>query len=272
MTVAALVGAGGLTLLSSPALAGGPSGQGAPPERGSGLKGPLGSGGGNLIDHGDVVLSSSTAVPVWWGPSFPTDMVSGTTAFLKGLSASSYLAIAGQYMPGRTATTSLGRSYQDTATPPPAHSPKVSAIVAEVAGVVGAANLDPDAVYLVFTSNFPSGASFCAWHSSGVVDGVTVNVAYLPNVASVAACASPALTQSQGNPYPAATQSNTDDTAHEFMEAITDPTGAGWYDRSGYEIADKCQTVYTPVLLGKTAWDIQQEWSNFDSGCVSQAP
>lgn len=259
---------GALSLLSTPARADSPR-PGVAPGLTSGLRGPLGSGGGNLIDHGGPVLPASTAVPIWWGPSFPADMVNGTTAFLSGLSGSSYLAIAGQYMPAGTVATSLGRSYQDTINPPPTHSPKVSAIVAEVAGLVGGTP-DPHAVYLVFTSNFPSGASFCAWHSSGVVNGVTIQVAYLPNVTAVAGCASPSV--QQGNSYSAATQSNTDDTAHEFMEAITDPTGAAWYDRSGYEIADKCQTVYSGVTLGKNLWNIQEEWSNHDGGCTSQAP
>ena len=270
MAVLALVaaGAGVLGLVSTPARA-----SDAPQGRSfsdhvQGAKGPLGSGGGNLINHGGPVLAASTAIPIWWGAGFTSDYESGADAFLEGLVKSSYLGIAAQYMPGDSISTTAGPDLSDTKTPPPAHSPKVSTLASEVAALVGANNLDPNAVYLVFTSNFPSGASFCAWHGSAVVDRVDIKVAYLPNVASVPACQSPAL---QGNPYLPGTQSNMDDAAHEFMEAITDPDINAWYDHSGYEIADKCQTVYQTVTLGSTSWKIQEEWSNNAGGCVSSS-
>ena len=271
MAALALVAAGAcvLGLVSTPARASdSPQGRSFS-DHVQGARGPLGSGGGNLINHGGPVLAASTAIPMWWGPSFSPDYVSGADAFLKGLVTSGYLGIAAQYMPGDSISTAAGRDISDTTTPPPAHSPKVGALASEVAALVGASNLNPNAVYLVFTSNFPSGGSFCAWHGSAVVDGVDVKVAYLPNVASVPACQSPALTVLQGNPYSPATQSNMDDAAHEFMEAITDPDINAWYDHSGYEIADKCQTVYQTVTLGSTSWDIQEEWSNNAGGCVS---
>ena len=33
-------------------------------------------------------------------------------------------------------------------------------------------------------------------------------------------------------------------TSHEIIEAMTDPEGTGWYDRSGNEIADDCGYIY----------------------------
>ena len=54
------------------------------------------------------------------------------------------------------------------------------------------------------------------------------------------------------------------------MEAVTDPVPvSGWVDKSGAEIADKCETYYNGLVkLGKTNWQLQGEWSNATGGCV----
>jgi hypothetical protein len=65
--------------------------------------------------------------------------------------------------------------------------------------------------------------------------------------------------------------------AHELQEATTDPDLNAWYDRRGYENADKCAwtfgKTYTAsngalynVTLGNNAYLIQQNWVNASGG------
>lgn len=192
---------------------------------------------------------------------------------LEGFGGSSYLAIANQYMrPNGTSATSsfFGSPLSDQSTPP-SHSPTVSTIVSEVSKVLSAKGLspDPNAVYLVYTSDFPH-ANFCAWHAAGTIGSTTVQVAYLPNPTGVSGC-DPGDLFPNANPYLEPTRSLADSTAHEFMESVTDPLPVtGWADKNGQEIGDKCNFVYdtsTPITLSNSSqWQIQEEWSNSANG------
>jgi hypothetical protein len=240
-------------------------------------------GGGNsapapLVYGGGKLLTSSTTYAIWWGPSagFPSDAQTGIQKLLGGFGGSHYLAIANQYMPGQaTATSRFAQSLIDQSAPP-AHSPTVGTIVNEVASVLTSNGLTPDAnaVYLVYTSNFPH-APFCAWHAAGTIGSTTVQVGYLPNAAGVAGC-DPGNLFPTANSYSEGTRSLADSTAHEFMESVTDPVPVtGWADKSGQEIGDKCNFVYSqtaPIRLSnRSQWQIQEEWSNAAGGCVAGA-
>jgi hypothetical protein len=63
--------------------------------------------------------------------------------------------------------------------------------------------------------------------------------------------------------------------SHETREAVTDPDGTAWWDRSGNEADDKCAWSPTPFTDSSTgtnqdgtAFAYQYEWSNANSGCV----
>jgi hypothetical protein len=73
--------------------------------------------------------------------------------------------------------------------------------------------------------------------------------------------------------------------AHETVEAMTDPEGAGWMDPNGFEVGDKCETPQTGTPLGFAPdgspynqvingheYLLQEMWANLDSsgndGCV----
>ena len=177
-------------------------------------------------------------------------------------------------MRGSTATSTYVDAYTDTSAPP-RHGPSVNAIVSEVASVLIANNVtaDPNAIYFVYTSNFPK-VHYCAWHSAGSIGGVTVQVAYVPNTTGVTGCAPAGGYNTATNGFSTGTQSIADSTAHEFMEAVTDPVPAsGWVDKNGAEIADKCETSYGGlVTLNGTNWQLQDEWSNAVTGCVETTP
>jgi hypothetical protein len=238
------------------------------------VKGLRSSGPSPLIDHGGKVLAASKIYAIWWGPpsTFPPDARTGIEQLLGGFNDSSYLAIADQYMRAAPLTTGFQGSLVDT-TVPPSHAPKVSTIVAEVGNELSAYGLTPDptAIYLVYTSNFPN-ANYCAWHAAGTIAGVQVQVGYLPNTAGVAGCDPGHLYSTQ---YSEGTRSVADSTAHEFMESITDPVPlTGWADKSGQEMADKCNFTYSaPVTLSNgSTWQLQREWSNEAGGCVQTSP
>jgi hypothetical protein len=231
---------------------------------------PLGYNGGKL-------LTNSKTYAIFWGtPSaFPSDLVSGMTALLSGFANSTYLATANQYM-GTTATTQFMGAYSDT-TAPPKTGPNVSTIVNEVASVLATHGLtaEPSAVYLVYTSNLPK-VNYCAWHAAGTIGTTTVQVGYLPNTSLTTGCFPSSGWFSSTTSYSYGTRSIADNTAHEFMEAITDPVPpTGWVDANGAEIGDKCNFVYLgPVTLSgaNNVWQIQSEWSNATGACAQTTP
>ena len=70
--------------------------------------------------------------------------------------------------------------------------------------------------------------------------------------------------------------------AHELEEAVTDPDLNAWYDRRGYENADKCAwtfgttstasngSIYN-VTLGPRQYLIQRNWVNASGGYCSMS-
>ena len=56
-------------------------------------------------------------------------------------------------------------------------------------------------------------------------------------------------------------------TAHELLEAITDPRGTGWLDSAGEENGDKCAWSFPAsdglsTFFDGSKWKLQMEWSN----------
>ena len=225
-----------------------------------------------LVDHGGPVLTSSTTYAVFWGSAsdFPSDEVQGVETMLEGFGGSSYLAIANQYMRGASATTSFGGSTYDTSSPP-THAPKASALGAEVCKLFSSP--DPHGIYFILTSNLPN-ISYCAWHDSATCNGVTFEVAYMPNMAGDTGCSPYKVSNLGCNTYSEATVSLLDGLAHEYMESTTDPLISAWYDKNGQEVGDKCDYVYGScvTLANDTTWQIQEEWSNAAGGCVQTLP
>jgi hypothetical protein len=228
----------------------------------------------NLVDHGGPIIPAANLYAIFWGPAsgFPADEQSHVTSFLQGFGSSDYLQIAKQYMRGAALTATFQRAFFDPS--PPAKKPNTATIAAEIQSVLAANNATPDVngVYVVLTTNFPTGVSYCAWHDGVTINGTAIAEAYIPNPPdSFARCATPAAFDGSGSS--AATRSIVDSAAHELMESITDKTPNGntlaWIDNGGGEIADKCVVAYGgPVSVGGTNWEVQEEWSNAVSGCV----
>jgi hypothetical protein len=236
---------------------------------------PGGGGTTNLIDHGGPIVPAANLYAIWWGnpASWPADTQTGLTNLLTGFGTSSYLQVARQYMRGATPTTTFGGTFIDTSAAPAKAS--TSSIAAEIEKVLNANGraADPNGVYFVFTSTFPHGGNYCAWHSGATVKGVAIAQAYMPNTTGMAGC-NPG-SQYDGTGYSEGTRSIANVTAHELMESMTDKSPGGsttaWIDAQGAEISDKCAWKFAaPVQIGSQSWQLQENWSNAVSGCVQQ--
>lgn len=223
-----------------------------------------------LTFHNGPVLYSSNTYSIFWGtewnnPLFAQDKITGLERFFNGFSGTSYAGTAGEYYGTNGYITSSSNFYGsviDSSTPP-ARAPKTSAIVAEVCKIT-ANNPDPNGVYFVYTSTTAGNVNYCAWHSWGnCSNGAKVQVAYMPNIDGIAGC--DPQDNASGNSQGLAALANV--TAHELLEAITDPRGSGWTDSSGNENADKCAWSFPPgdglsTFFDGSKWKLQMEWSN----------
>jgi hypothetical protein len=224
---------------------------------------------GDMLWWGGDVLANNTTVAIFWGPqwtnpSFAGDKITGLDNFFNGFGFSLYAGNLTEYY-GSPSGALYGASQYlghviDTSSPP-TNALTVGGAINEACQVSGN-HPDPNALYLIYTSNGPgAGLSYCAWHSWGnCSNGAAVQVAYMPNIDGIAGC-NPQdtwTTHSQG----LAALANV--SAHELSEAITDPRGTGWYDNGFNENADKCAWSFHNVvwLANGFQWKLQMNWSN----------
>jgi hypothetical protein len=144
-------------------------------------------------------------------------------------------------------------------------------------GALGPA--DPAGVYFVLTSadvNETSGfcTQYCGWHTHGTISGTDIKYAFIGNPARCPSACSAQSTSPNGNLGADAMASI---IAHELEEATTDPDLNAWYDKRGYENADKCAWTFGATYvtangahanmnLGGLNVLIQQNWVNASGG------
>ncbi|HZU14572.1 MAG TPA: hypothetical protein VFB58_17170 [Chloroflexota bacterium] len=271
------------------------------------------SGSGNLVYHsgGSVQTGTKTTYAIYWNPWGATDDASyqstintyfSNVAAASGAASNVYDVDTQYYQNiGSTAyityaETSAG-SGTDTTTP---SSSGCSSTAGGTLGCVSDAQMQQEVLNYVHANNLPEGlgheyfvflgngvstcsgsscfvSQFCAYHGSFTDSstGQTVLYANMPYAGySLSACGS--------GQYPngdSAADSTINVTSHEANETITDPLGNAWYDRTGYEIGDKCAWNFGTALGGVSGKEynqvinghdyyLQQEWSNKNSGCV----
>lgn len=139
---------------------------------------------------------------------------------------------------------------------------------------------NPNGVYFVLTSkdvNETSGfcTQYCGWHTYGTINGSNVKYAFVGNPDRCpSACEEQSASSPNGNPGADGMASI---ISHELEEATTDPMLNAWYDRRGYENADKCAWTFGAtqrasngslynVTLGGLQYLIQQNWVNANGG------
>jgi len=181
-----------------------------------------------------------------------------------------------QYFRGAPSKITFPRSFSDSSNPPTS-SPTSTSIVAEAAKVVKTAGLtiDPLGLYMVFTSNFPSRANYCAWHSAGSYKATSTSVAswfavaYMPYVGTMTGCSAKNLPGVTTFTTSQAVHSVINVTTHELYEAMSDSlinNRSAWYDAAGYENGDKCAWNFASTVNG---YIVQSEYSNSTHSCLN---
>lgn len=138
---------------------------------------------------------------------------------------------------------------------------------------------DPNGVYFVLTSKEVTETSgfctqYCAWHSHGTINGKDIKYGFVGNPLQCPSACSAQTTTPNGN-MGADAMANL--IAHELAESVTDPDLNAWFDRRGFENADKCAWKFGTtstlssgakynVSFGSMNWLLQQNWINAGGG------
>jgi hypothetical protein len=220
----------------------------------------------NMTYHGGKIMTTASITPIFWGTSWPSysgDKIAGIDSWYTGYSTSNYARTSTEYT-GLTlqvgaATSSTPSIVDGSAASGGGNS---GAILAEVARNISTPDPSGNGYYPVYTDLPRGNAGYCAWHSSGSINGTPVQFAFFWKLDGDAGCdpQSTVPNESQG----LAAIANV--TGHELAEAMTDPASPGaWYDGQGYENGDKCAWTFgapSVTFSNGSQWKIQGEWSN----------
>jgi len=119
---------------------------------------------------------------------------------------------------------------------------------------------DSNGIYVIIASAdvASSDTGFCApsappFHGRGLVNGNPVNYIFLGNPQRCPAVAGPQFSPSGPTPNDSyAADVLASNFAHALNGIVTNPLGAGWYDRYGFENTDKCQDALGHPAFGQT--------------------
>ncbi len=212
-------------------------------------------------------MPTSNTTAIFWGttwPGYSGDKVTGLDSWYTGFSNSNYAGTSTEYSGSNgqvgKASQYLGHAVDGSAASGGGDS---SAILAEVAKVIKTPDTTGNGYYPVYTDLPRGSANYCAWHSSGAINGVPVQFAFFWKLDGDPGCDPQDTTT--GHSQGLAALANV--TGHELSEAMTDPASPGaWYDSAGYENGDKCAWTFNVSSVtfpsNTTSWKIQGEWSN----------
>lgn len=277
--IVAMVGATVLCLVSVVAAASEASAAGGPPSIAAGpafgfvpaRNANHGGGRGGHVSllqwHNGPVMHSTTVVPVFWGSSwssssFTSDKVTGLDYLYSNIHGTPYAHTNSEYTDGagsvNTVSIGEGADLTDTSATP-SGAPSTSQVLAEVANATN--NIPTAGAYYPVYSDQPRGsAGYCAWHSTGTINGTQVEFGFFFNLDGDPGC-DPQAPTSLGHSQGLSALANV--SGHELSEMLTDPQLNAWYDQQGNENADKCAWTFNGlVTVGTQNWKIQGNWSN----------
>lgn len=131
--------------------------------------------------------------------------------------------------------------------------------------------VDPRGIYLVLASQdvavIDTDQRTCAFRQAPLRNGAPIKIVYVGSPARSSVCAA----QPIGPNGTLAADAMASLIAAELANTVTDPWLTAWYDRLGYEMADKCAFDYGPtwtaangaqanVRLGNRDWLLQRLW------------
>jgi hypothetical protein len=262
-----------------------------------------GAGSGIYYHGGPVLKNATNVVAIYWAssPIYNGGPAAGTTGsgaqdgslvgyFLRSLGGSAYFNINSTYTDGGGAPIANIVNYtgfwaNNLSAPSGTGSVSDAQMVTMLQSGFNTGKLAYDAstLYAIFTSGKVNlgggfGSQYCAYHTHGTVTigGVAKTVLYAAqpyNNAYPGVC-----TEGTASPNgDAGADAEVNTLAHEIEETTTDMMGNAWYDRRGYENADKCAWnwggTYTTanggvanLKIGTKDFLIQQNWINVGSG------
>jgi len=265
--------------------------------------------GTGIYYHGGPVLQTGTnVVAIYWSPTTiytngptPGSVGSGSQDhslvgyFLSNLGGSSYFNINSTYTDGSgnpIANVVNYNGFWANNTNAPTGTTKISdtQMIAMLQSGFdnGALTYDASTIYAIFTSGKVNlgggfGSSYCAYHSYATVTIGTVSrtilYAAMPYDQAYPGICTEGTAAPNGD---AGADSEVNTLAHEVEESTTDPLLNAWYDRRGYENADKCAwtwgTTYTTssggvanIKIGSKDFLVQRNWLNVGSGGCAKA-
>eukprot|EP01038_Epipyxis_sp_PR26KG_P006039 gene6039-8315_t len=236
---------------------------------------------------GAVMLGKVNVYNIWYG-SFNTATVSLVNYFTSKLGGSPYFNINSKYYQQTSAKASkqyVSNSLvlaKSVATSSSSFNPSTTSLNSIVSSLIVSQKVpvDTNGIYVVYVGDIAHsgdmaggcGTSYCGYHSYFTYNGKNLKIALICD---------PMQTVSQGPTYACGNIYNTvngDSSAdvmvsvvgHELSETVSDPELNAWYDKSGYENADKCAYNYgtylsgytnrANVVIGTNKYLIQQNW------------
>jgi hypothetical protein len=264
-----------------------------------------GGGGSNtgIFYHGGQVLQAGTkVVAIYWAaaPIYTGGPAAGATGsgssdgslvglFLRNLGGSPYFNINHSYTDGSgnliaNSVTYSGFWANNNNVPADGATVSDAQMVAmlQYGFDHGFLTYDPSTLYAIFTAGTVNlgggfGSQYCAYHTHGTVSvngsKVALYAAMPYDYAYPGACTEGGVPAG----VDAGAYGEVNTLAHEIEETTTDMMGTAWFDRRGYENADKCAwtfgTTYTTanggtanMKLGGQDFLIQRNWVNAGSG------
>ena len=248
------------------------------------------SGSNGIFYHGGpLILGTTNVYYIWYGDWSGNSATSILNDLATNIGGSGYYNINTTYYNGSNLAVTNAVHYAGSTTDNYSQGTALSdaGVQSVVAGAISSGHLpkDTNAVYFVLTSadvNETSGfcTQYCGWHTHGTISGSDIKFSFVGNPDRCpSACEAQSTSSPNGNPGADGMASV---IAHELEEAVTDPDLNAWYDRRGYENADKCAWTFGTevsaqngskynMTLGSRTYLIQQNWVNASGGYCSLA-
>jgi hypothetical protein len=257
--------------------------------QGQARRGGGGGGGNGIFYHGGPVMVNQNGTNVyyiWYGNWSGNSAINILTDLANGIGGSSYFNINTTYYDGSNTHVANAVNYQGALSigaylGTSLTDSQIQQVVADsIAGRNGAPlPSDTNAVYFVLTSADVTASSgfctqYCGWHTHGSIGGADIKYSFVGNPDRCPSACEAQTVSPNGN---SGADGMASIIAHELEEAVTDPDLNAWYDRRGYENADKCAWTFgstttlpggakTNMSFGGRDWYIQQNWVNASGG------
>ena len=259
----------------------------APPRVGPSANAPGQAGktpnNGIFYHGGPVILGGTNVYYIWYGNWSGNTAQMILTDLAKSIGPSPYFNINTTYYDGANNHVSNSAQYAGSTTDNYSHGTALSD--ADIESIVASTNpTDTKGVYFVLTSADVTATSgfctqYCGWHTRGTIGGRDIKYSFVGNPDR---CPSACEAQTTGPNGNAGADGMASIIAHELEEATSDPDLNAWYDRRGYENADKCAwtfgTTYTTsngslanMKLGARDYLIQRNWVNASGGFCAKS-